>query len=498
MPSPSRVQHTLARHRLGVPAILAVIVSAAAPMAGIFGGETAGFAETGLVALPLALIGIAVLLALWAPGYVAMGREIINAGSCYSYIAHGLGRVPGVAAGGVALVAYNMMQLAFYGGFGLAAAQLTESLGVPTQWWMWALPAWLVVAALGSAKIDLSTRVLLVLLAAEVGIVVVFTAAFVAQPGPQGVDPAALNPAQLGQTSTWVALAFAFAGFVGLESCSAFSEEARNRTAFARAIVLAIIGVGVLYGVGTWALTVATGPNQVVGQANAHGTDLGFFLAAQRLPFGWVLAGHLLYASSMFAGLLAWHNVCNRYAFALGREGVLPRWLGTTSAAGAPRAASVTQSVLAALVLIVMLVSHGDPLVNLWYWGSTAGAVGVLSLLVATSISVLVYLARAHHPRQSIGLLTTSLLAALGLATVLVAALTHFSLLLGTAPGDPAAWILPSLFAVAAIAGAGWALLLRGTRPRVWRQLGQGTGAALVALDTERSSSSRATSHGSR
>ena len=77
---PSKIQQTLARHRLGVPAILAIIVAAAAPMSVIFGGAAAAFATSGLVALPLACITIAVLLALWAPGYLAMGRDIANAG----------------------------------------------------------------------------------------------------------------------------------------------------------------------------------------------------------------------------------------------------------------------------------------------------------------------------------------------------------------------------------------------------------------------------------
>ena len=479
---PSKIQQTLARNRLGVPAILAIIIAAAAPMSVIFGGAAAAFATSELVALPLACIAIAVLLACWAPGYLAMGRDIANAGSTYSYISRGLGRVPGAAGGGIALVGYNMMQCAFYGGFGLAASQLTSAVGVATPWWAWAVPAWLVVGLLGLGKVDISSRVLMVLLAGEVGIVAIFTLVFLAEPGPAGVDATALDPAQLGQASTLVALGLAFAGFVGLESCSAFSEEARNYGALSRAIVAAVVTVGVLYGIGTWALTVATGPGGIVAAANAEGTDLAFSLASQRVAAGWVLLARLLYATSMFAGLLAWHNVANRYFFALGREGVLPGRLARTSRAGAPRAASLTQSTLAGLVLVVFLLLSADPMTHLWYWGSTTGALGILTLLIGTAASVLAYFLRQPADRRPrVGTLVASALAVLGLGTVLVATLVQFHLLTGTT--SHATWILPSVLGVAALAAAGWALVLRARRPWVWRRLGYGTSAALVDED---------------
>lgn len=476
---PSKIQQTLARNRLGVPAILAIIVAAAAPMSVIFGGAAAAFATSELVALPLACITIAVLLAFWAPGFLAMGRGIANAGSTYSYIARGLGRVPGAAAGGIALVGYNMMQCAFYGGFGLAASQLTSAVGWGTPWWAWAVPAWLVVGLLGLGKVDLSSRVLIVLLAGELALVAIFTLVFLAQPGPAGVDATALDPSQLGRASTLVGLGVSFTGFVGLESCSAFSEEARSFRALSRAIVAAVVTVGVLYGIGTWALTVATGPGNIVAAANAQGTELAFSLASQRVAEGWVLLARLLFATSMFAGLLAWHNVANRYFFALGREGVLPGRLAGTSRAGAPRAASLTQSMVSGLVLAVVLLLGGDPMTHLWYWGSNTGALGILALLLGTAASVLVYFARGPRERRPrVGTLIASGLAVLGLGTVLLATLVQFPLLTGSS--SPAIWILPGVLGLAALATAGWALVLRFRRPWVWHRLGYGTSSALA------------------
>lgn len=66
----------------------------------------------------------------------------------------------------------------------------------------------------------------------------------------------------------------------------------------------------------------------------------------------------------------------------------------------------------------------------------------------------------------------------LGLGTVLVATSAQFDLLTGTS--SHVTWILPSVLALAAVAAAGWALVLRHRRPQVWRRLGYGTSAALA------------------
>ena len=57
-------------------------------------------------------------------------------------------------------------------------------------------------------------------------------------------------------------------------------------------------------------------------------------------------------------------------------------------------------------------------------------------------------------------------------------AIWHFGTLLGTAPGNPAAWLLPSAFAVAAVAGLGWGAFLRARHPAVYATIGLGAHAA--------------------
>jgi len=55
-----------------------------------------------------------------------------------------------------------------------------------------------------------------------------------------------------------------------------------------------------------------------------------------------------------------------------------------------------------------------------------------------------------------------------------VLAIQHYAILLGVPPGDPAAWVLPASYAVVAVAGLGWALVLKTRRPQTYATIGLG------------------------
>ena len=52
-------------------------------------------------------------------------------------------------------------------------------------------------------------------------------------------------------------------------------------------------------------------------------TTVLFIAGAERLGSIWGTAAALLFATSLFAALLSFHNAVARYMFALGREGVI-------------------------------------------------------------------------------------------------------------------------------------------------------------------------------
>lgn len=484
----SAVQSALAADRLGAASVASFALTAAAPLMVVAGLIVTGWTTIGVVGFPLALIIMGVVLTLFCFGYVAMARRIPNAGAFYAYIAQGLGRPIGVGAALVALLAYNALQFGLFGIFGAALSGFLESKGVllgdkPIQWWVIALVAWAVTALFGVLRVDLNSKVLLTLLAAETVIVLIYDGAFLAKPGAEGVSFAAFQPDQLfvGWGGLAAVLVIVVTSFIGFEAAPVFTEESRDSR---RTIPLATFaGLGFmafLYVLSTWAITVATGPSGVVAAAQGDPSGgLVFGLAAERLGAGFADAGSILLITSAFAAMLSFHNTCARYSYALAREGVLPRGLAQTGArTGAPQASSALQSTLSLVVIIVYAIGNLDPLTQLFFWGGALGGFGFVALLIVTSLAVMAYFARRSHDESPFTWLIAPLLSAAALAVVFYEVIKGFHNLLGVAEDNPVRWIFPAVFAGLALLGVVWALVLRSSKPELYAKIGLGAEAA--------------------
>ncbi len=490
--TPSKVSRVLASNRLGVASVVFFVVAASAPLTTAAGGVTTGFAVTGVLGLPLAYLVVAVVLMLFAAGYVAMSRHITNAGAFYTYAVHGLGRVAGVGTSFIALLAYNAMQIGLYGIFGAALADLLTSLfHVSVQWWVCALAGWAVIAVIGVLRVDVNGRVLAVLLAAECVVVLVYDLVFIGHPAGDEISFETLNPANLMTTGWGASLAVAIAGFVGFEGSAVFAEETKDpRRTVARATFIAIAFVGVLYTVSSWTLSVITGPDKIVSASALQGPMLLFNLGDAHLGKAFTDLGQILFVTSLFAALLSFHNTVARYFFSLGREQVLPRGLGSTHyRTGSPYAGSITQSVLALLVLIIAAVAQIDPVVSLFFVGTSLGALGVLILMVITSLAVIGYFRERPGLERPWSRSVAPFLGGVLLTLVLVLVLDNFHTLLGVPPGDARSWAVPAVFAVVAAMGLLWGWFLKVQRPEVYRTIGLGpnrvTGRSISEFDSE-------------
>ncbi|MFI6272463.1 APC family permease [Micromonospora zamorensis] len=482
---PDTVTAALARGRLGIPAVVFFVIAAAAPLTVIAGGATTGYAVTGVTGIPVSYLVVAAVLALFAVGYVAMSRRIVNAGAFYTYVARGLGRPAGVAAAMVALLAYNAMQIGLYGGFGAVLAQFLQSqYGWDTTWWMCALIGWAVVAVLGLLRIDLNGKVLAVMLVAECAVALVFDAVMIGHPAGGMVTFDTLAPSHIFAAGIGAALVTAITGFVGFEGTVVFSEETKDpRRTVPRATYIAVAITGLLYGLSAWAMSVATGPDRIVEAARADGTDLIFNLVSPHLGTSVITIGRVLFITSLFAALLSFHHTVARYLFALGRERVLPAALGRTShRTGAPKVGSIIQSVIAVAVLVGYTVANADPIVHLFFWITVTGGLGVLALMTVTSAAVVSYFARIRHTEGPWRALVAPLIATIALTAILAVTVQEFDTLLGVQPNSPLRWLFPATYAIVALLGATWALILRTAKPDVYNAIGLGAESATVPL----------------
>ncbi|GAB6903255.1 APC family permease [Kineosporia succinea] len=407
---------------LGPGAIVFMVVAAAAPLTVVAGSVPIGMALGNGAGYPAMYAVAAVILMLFAVGFVAMARHVPDAGAFYSYVEKGLGRGPGLGAAFLALITYTAVQGAVYGYLGFALDELLVTYGVPSlPWWLWTLAAIAVTGLLGYRHIDLSGRVLGVLLVAEIAIVLLLDLAVVGRGGSdtEGLSTGVLHLDTITSGAPGIGLMFAIAGFIGFEATAVFRDEARDpdRT-IPRATYAALVVIGVFYSVSAWAVVSGWGESAAVAQANANP---GTMVAVTTEQYLGSAAGHVvqvLLVSSLFACVLSFHNVLSRYLFALGGAAVLPAALGRShSRHHSPHLSSLVQTGCAAALLAVCAGAGLDPVAEVFAWLSGAATAGILLLMLLTSVAVLVWF---HRSRADTRFWHTRLAPGLGLAGLAV------------------------------------------------------------------------------
>ena len=479
-PAPSPHQGSLAKNRLGVASVVFFIATAATPMTVVAGVVTTGFAMTGLVGIPVAFIAIGAVLMLFSVGYVAMSKYVTNAGAFYAYIARGIGKPFGVGGAWIALIAYNALQVGLYGLLGASSTPLlSQWFGVDVPWWLIALIVWAFVAVLGLQAVDVNGAVLAVLLAAEVAIIAVLSISNVLHPAQGQISFEALSPAELVGPGAGAILGLAVLGFIGFEAATVYAEESRDpERTVPRATYFSVAALAILYTLASWAMTVAKGPDHIVEASRQEDIGVIFGLAESQLGATVANIAQVLLVTSIIAAAVSFHNTVARYMFSLGREGVLPAALGRTSMrSSSPRAASLTQSVIGLLVIVIYAVSGMDPLVQLFFYGGTSGGLGVLMLITITAFGVLRFFVRSRI-RDSIWRNLIAPIAAIAvLVRVLAAAIVNFGDLLGAPPGSVLPWLVPALYVAIGLAGTAWGLTVSRTHPQVYATIGAGAAA---------------------
>ncbi|MFF5965778.1 APC family permease [Streptomyces collinus] len=480
-------ERALRADRLGTGGLLLSVLAATAPLMVVAGVMPTTFAVMGIVGQPLLFVVLGVVLILFSVGYAEMSRHVHNAGAFYAYISRGLGGTAGAGAALVALVAYNALQVGIYGILGFEVSGLLATYAdVEIAWWIPALVAALAVGLLGWLKIDVNALVLGVLLVIEVLLVVVFDIAAIADPGKEGLSLHAFNPDTLTGAGVGTALCFCVAAFLGFEQAPVYAEEtSRPHVLVPRVMFLAVGGVAVFFALSSWALTVATGPAAIVGTSQKQSAGLLFFLTESRLGGTFTDVLHVLFVTGMFAALLSFHNVVARYAFAMGREGLLPAAFGRTSgSSGAPGTGSLLQTVVAVVVVAAFAIADdkpaGDPtapVLQLFTWFGNIGALGVIVLMAAASLSVVVFFVRRGAAGTQAWRLVTSALAGIALLVIAGYTVKDFEVLVGAGPDSSLSWVLPGVIGLAALAGVVLGLVLRARAPEKHARIGLGNEA---------------------
>lgn len=468
------------RGSLGVTAIVFMVVAAAAPLTVVGGAAPLGMLLGNGVGFPALYAASAVVLLLFSVGLAAMTRHLPRPGAFFTFVGHGLGRPAGAGAATLALLTYTTIQVAVHGYMGYLLGITVAGLGGPdVPWYVWSLAVVVLVGVLGYRHIDLSSKVLGVLLVAEVGIVLVLVAAVVSRGGADGLSLAPFAPAQVVSGSPGVGLMFAIAAFIGFEATAIFRDEAKDpdRT-IPRATYAAVIGIGVFYTLASWALVMAWGPDGVLAEAAKDPGSLILVTATRYIGGAGEAVLNVLLLTSMFACVLSFHNVITRYQHAMANAALLPGRLGLVHRRHAsPHTSSVVQTVTAIVLTVLFAVLGLDPVLQVFSWFSGVATLGIAVLMAATSLAVVVYFRRNRADVRVWNTVVAPLLGFVGLVASAVLIWANFPTLVGDvdAAGRSAfgvvSAVLTGLVVVVPAVGGVQALVLRRRRRDRYEQM---------------------------
>ncbi|MFC4464596.1 APC family permease [Streptomyces xiangluensis] len=394
---------------VGVAGILFLVLSAQAPLTGVAGTLPVplGLGNGGGVPATYLLVGA--MIGLFSVGFIAMSRHVTDAGAFYAYVSRGLGKPLGVGASQIAILCYSAVQAGMYGLYGVVVQGLFQRYAsVDLPWWVWTVATVLLVQLLGSLNIEFGAKLLAVLVVAETSLLLVFAMyELLSGGGPQGLDiSGSFSPSAVFSGAPGVAVTFAIACVLGFESTAIYAAEAKDpaRTV-PRATYLSVALISVFFAFVSWMFVSYYGPDKVQGVAlkslqNGDATAVVFDAVTHTLGAWATDAMQVLLATSLLAGVLAFHNGINRYFHSLGSTGVLPRWLSRTNRQGAPYTASLVQTMVMIAMVVPFALAGADPVLTLLTWGGGVGVLALTLLYLLTSASVVVFFRRTGLDRR--------------------------------------------------------------------------------------------------
>lgn len=473
-PTPSGSESAPLQRNLGVWSIAFMALAGASPLGAVIVAVPIVAVVSQNPALPLFFVGATLILTIFAVGFTHMAQHVTNAGAFYSYIQAGLGRVTGTGAATFALTTYTMLSAGTVIYLGVVTAGAIDQFsGKSTPWLLWTA-AWIVViGTLGYRDIELSAKILGVVLVIEVLVVIIVDVAIIAGGGAEGVSASSLNPALFSEGFPSLGLMLAFLSFIGFEATAVFRNEARDpERTIPRATYISVVGVGLFYALAAWAITVGVGVRNVVTAATDDPTGLVTGLAEKYVSPIMEDVAMVLLISSMFACVLTFHNVLARYIYTMGTQGVLPGAVGEVSRKHrAPSRASLVVTIAVAVLVIAVSIPGWDPVAQVYTWLAGAATLGVVVLMAVSSLAVLAFYRKHADARSSLWANTIApLIALICLAALVGLVLSNFAILV---PTSSAASVLLVVLAASFSLGVVLALLIRTLRPEVYHELGK-------------------------
>jgi amino acid transporter len=412
-------------------------------------------------------LGLGYVIAIYA-------RRFAGAGAIYEYLSQAAHNSFGIFSAGVYL--FGMLMLGA-GGIYIGLGFLTQGffanhLHTSIPWWAGGAAALLIAFVLNHYGVRIAIRGVLVMATFSVIPFLILSVVVIAKGGVGGNTLQVFNPNQTSWNTVFNGILFAVTLFIGFEAAASIAEETENpRRSIPIAMVTTVGLSAAFYLLVSYAGTIG------FGQA-ALAKDAWFSAASPMGQLASTYVGNwlsvlvdlvvIIDALSLSVAIMV---TASRIIFALGRDGLLPRWAAKTSRYDTPVAGNLAIVVVAVLMLVWAGVNnYGKPagLTNpIEAFNITAAAGSYLVQLIYVFLAVfairLVWASRAEG-----GLWWKLIAVLLGLATPILAfkgSLDPFP----TYPADRGVFLAIACIVVSFV----WYAVLQLTRPAAVAQAAQ-------------------------
>ncbi|MFI1581654.1 APC family permease [Embleya sp. NPDC020630] len=396
--SPNPKGGSLRRNTLSVFGAVAMCMAFMGPATSVAFNTPPAAAGAGY-ALPLAIVLAMVASLLVANTIAAFARKLPAAGFAYTYNSHGFGKSGGFLSGWLLLLTYGMVGPMLFAALGGYSHDFLDSqFDIRVPWQVMSLAFAAVVWGVNSLGVSSSAKTALIFLVLEVGVLLGLAGVILGDGGDSGLSVAPFNPANSidGFSGLGTGMLWGILMFIGFESVATLGEEARGaKRSIPLALFTAVAVIGTFY--------VLMAYSTSIGFGSGHGSDLSgdaaplTTLVDRYWGVTWILA--LTVIVSQFANVVSGSNAAVRVLFSMGREGVLPRFLGRTNERHVPQSA-ITAYLGFSLVFALALGSgFGGDLGPLGVYGfaGTILGLGMVIIYILMSIAVIRFYLREHR-----------------------------------------------------------------------------------------------------
>jgi amino acid transporter len=371
-------------------------------------------------------------------------------------------------------------------GVGYLAANL---LGVnPNLWILFFFIGMALLLVLSIIRIKVTTRTQLVVGIVTVALIVIVDLFTTAKGGAHGQ---ALSAFSFGHTvsggfnGVFYGIIFGVTSYIGFETAADFGEETANpRRNIPIAIIAATLFIVVFYLWTTYSMAIGFGVNN----GATWGADpVGLQTIANTYVAHWV--GTLVEIGGMCAAFIvcvACVTAGTRTLFAMGREGVLPKFFAHTHPRfKTPVNATITVAVIATVMALIMGYpladsTFGAPFSNYYFW-ATAGTLLIIVVYIMLCLGGIMFFYRTRDSRRWNPLVHVGV--------PVIGAIVFGAALYGSVHPTPPGILkwTPYLAIVWVLLGIGAVLWLRASRPdavaRIGSILGEEGGTDAKLLD---------------